>query len=250
MIKILDCTTRDGGHCTNWNFDKSFVQDLIGCQNKSNISYYEIGYRNHFDNEDKGRFYNSSPEFLKDFYQNKGDIKLVIMTDTKRFSIEDFSDGRSDFVDFVRIACHPDRISDTLQIAKDLYDRNYGVFVQLMDISNVDESGYSVLAKWEYKNILESLYIADSYGTIQPEDIEKYFSKLKFIGYEKISFHGHNKTNLALKNTIKAIESGAYSVDVTLNGIGRCGGNLDAVVLLNSLDNFTPEYYQNLSISK
>lgn len=250
MIKILDCTTRDGGHCTNWNFDRNFVQNLLDCQNKSDISFYEIGYRNHFDNENKGIFYNCSPEFLKEFYENKGKLKLVIMTDTKRFSIDDFTDGKSDYVDFVRIACHPDRIFETLQIAKELHDRNYGIFVQLMDISNVDESGYSILSKWEYKDILESLYIADSYGTICPQDIEKYFSKLKSIGYKKISFHGHNKSGLALENTLKLIELGAYSVDVTLNGIGRCGGNLDAAQLLGRLNNFNPEHYKSLSFPK
>lgn len=247
MIKILDCTTRDGGHTTNWDFSDDFAADLITCQNKSNIDFFEIGYRNHIDNENKGRFYKCNPEFLKYFYSIKQNIKLVIMTDAKRFSIKDFPARDEDYVDFVRIACHPDMIERTLSFAKELYNRGYGVFVQLMEISNVDNSGYSILEQWKDKSILESLYIADSYGVITPEDVEKYFSRLKSIGYEKISFHGHNKTQMALNNTLKAIECGAYSVDVTLNGIGRSGGNLDASVLLEALKR-PSEFYRTLSV--
>lgn len=227
MIKILDCTTRDGGHNTNWNFTTEFVMDRISMLNKFKAGYYEIGYRNHIDNEDKGQFYNCTPEFLKQFYKEKGNLLLGVMTDIKRFSIDDFQGYEKDSIDFIRIACHPDRIEETLNNSKKLHDRGYKIFVQLMDISNVDETGYFELYKWEHKNILESLYFADSYGTLYPEDVEKYYNKLKMLGYKKISFHGHNNIKMALKNSLKAIELGAYSIDTTFDGMGRCGGNLN-----------------------
>lgn len=248
MIKILDCTTRDGGHTTNWNFEKAFIQDLIACQNNSNISYYEIGYRNYFDNENKGLFYKCNPQFLEEFYKEKGNILLGVMTDTKRFSIKDFNSRDKDFIDFIRIACHPDKIKETLDIAKELYSRGYKIFVQLMDISNVKDEEYKILEKWDHKNILESLYCADSYGTITPQDVKNYFNRLKEIGYKKISFHAHNNSKLALENSLQAIEQDAYSIDITMNGIGRCGGNLNAEELLNMLNNFTPQYYKDLRL--
>lgn len=246
MIKILDCTTRDGGHNTNWNFSDDFIKNLLDCLNKSNVSFYEIGYRNYLDKENKGKFYNCTPELLQQFYKIKGNIKLGVMTDTKRFSINDFKDKKDDYIDFVRVACHPDKIEETLCIAQDLHRKGYLIFVQLMDISNIEDSGYTVLKKWKNKHILESLYFADSYGTLAPEQIEQYFTKLKSIGYNKISFHGHNNIQMALPNSLKAIELGAYSIDVTLNGLGRCGGNLNAAELFEKLNNFTPEYYNTI----
>lgn len=236
MVKILDCTTRDGGHTVNWEFSDQFIYNLMSDLNSQNCSYYEIGYRNHFDNEGKGRFYNCSPELLEKFYKNKGNLKIGVMTDTKRFSYDDFLSADKDYLDFVRIACHPDKIQETLNIAQELYSRGYKIFIQLMDISNVDEEGYLALFSWQYKNILESLYFADSYGTLLPQDVEKYFNKLKMLGYEKISFHGHNNIQKALENSLKAIELGAYSVDVTLNGIGRCGGNLNSADLYKYIE--------------
>lgn len=236
MVKILDCTTRDGGHTTNWEFEDQFVFNLMNDLNKLGVCYYEIGYRNYFDNNGKGRFYNCSVEFLEKFYSNKKDLQIGVMTDTKRFSFDDFPSAKNDYLDFVRIACHPDKIGKTLNIAYELYSRGYKIFVQLMDISNVREDGYLALFQWPYKEILESLYFADSYGTLYPQDIEKYYNKLEMLGYEKISFHAHNNIQKALENSLKAIEMGAYSVDVTLEGIGRCGGNLDSAELFEHIE--------------
>ena len=233
MVKILDCTTRDGGHKTKWNFNEDFVFSLMECLNNSNISYYEIGYRNHYDNEGKGIFYNCTPEFLGKFYKAKGNLELGVMTDTSRYLAEDFQGRDKDNIDFVRIACHPDRIRETLEISKDLHNKGYKVLLQLMEAPNIDEAGYLSLFEFDNKDIFETVYLADSYSTMHPNEIENYFNKMEMLGYKKISFHAHNKIQLALKNTLKAIEHGAYSVDVTLDGIGR-DGNLDAVKLLDN----------------
>ena len=56
MVKILDCTIRDSGFETNWNFDDEFVFDLMQKLNEKKVQFFEIGYRNHIDTEDKGRF--------------------------------------------------------------------------------------------------------------------------------------------------------------------------------------------------
>lgn len=245
MVKILDCTTRDGGHKTKWNFNEDFVFSLMECLNNSNISYYEIGYRNHYDNEGKGIFYNCTPEFLEKFYKAKGNLELGVMTDTSRYLAEDFQGKDKDNIDFVRIACHPDRIRETLEISKDLHNKGYKVLLQLMEAPNIDEAGYLSLFEFDNKDIFETVYLADSYSTMHPNEIENYFNKMEMLGYKKISFHAHNKIQLALKNTLKAIEHGAYSVDVTLDGIGR-DGNLDAVKLLDNLKNYPTGFYKQL----
>lgn len=245
MVKILDCTTRDGGHKTKWNFNEDFVFSLMECLNNSNISYYEIGYRNHYDNEGKGIFYNCTPEFLGKFYKAKGNLELGVMTDTSRYLAEDFQGRDKDNIDFVRIACHPDRIRETLEISKDLHNKGYKVLLQLMEAPNIDEAGYLNLFEFDNKDIFETVYLADSYSTMHPNEIEEYFNKMEMLGYKKISFHAHNKIQLALKNTLKAIEHGAYSVDVTLDGIGR-DGNLDAVKLLDNLKNYPTGFYKQL----
>jgi len=224
MYKILDCTIRDGGHENNWNFDDDFVKNCIGAAIKNGASYFEIGYRNRFDTEGKGKFYRCTPELIKPFFAVKKNLKIGVMTDISRFDEKDFKNAEFDFVDFVRIATHPDKIETALQAAYLLHSRGYKIFLQLMEIPNVSQIHYEMLKKWKHKDILESLYIADSYSNVKPQDMEKYFSKLKESGYKKISFHAHNGQGLAHKNTMQAAALGAYSVDASQKGLG---GNLD-----------------------
>lgn len=231
MIKTLDCTLRDGGHSNLWNFDDEYVFALLGKLKKYKVDYVEIGYRNFYDRENKGQYFYCTPEFLSKFYPKKGRLKLGIMTDTSRFCMKDFKDAQNDFCDFVRIATHPERIKDTLDIAKELYLRGYNIFIQLMEIPNVLESHYKILERWNDKNIIKSLYIADTYSTVLPEDLDKYFNKLHSIGYENISFHAHDKSGLALQNTLEAIKLGAQIIDFSHNGLGE---NLDADVFFES----------------
>ena len=46
MTKILDCTIRDGGHLTGWNFPDELVTASFEAASKSGIDYFEIGYLN------------------------------------------------------------------------------------------------------------------------------------------------------------------------------------------------------------
>ena len=227
MVKILDCTTRDGGHISNWDFNTEYVFELMEKLKNHNVIYYEIGYRNHFDVDGKGRFYNCTSEFLEKFYKLKGSLQLGVMVDTSRFLFEDFCGVEKDYLDFVRIAAHPEEIPKALEIAEQLYSRGYKVFVQLMDVSSIEADGYLHLFAWENKHILESLYFADSHGILAQADVESYYNKLKILGYEKISFHGHNNNGNVLANSLKVLSLGAYSVDTTDQGIGRRGGNLN-----------------------
>lgn len=94
---------------------------------------------------------------------------------------------------------------------------------------------YERLKNWKNKDILTSIYFADSFGAFMPVDVERIYKKLQDCGFENISFHAHNNLQLAFANTIKAIELGAYSVDATVFGMGRGGGNLPIELLLKYL---------------
>ena len=45
-MKILDCTLRDGGYYTNWDFNADVVDRYIKTTNELPIDYLEVGYRN------------------------------------------------------------------------------------------------------------------------------------------------------------------------------------------------------------
>ena len=109
--------------------------------------------------------------------------------------------------------------------------------IQLMDISHLTQVHYNLLNEWKKKNILETIYLADTYGIINQEELVKIYNKIKKMGYKNISFHAHNKTQQALSNSIKAVELGAYSIDITQNGLGINGGNLSYIEFVHFYNN-------------
>ena len=226
MVKLLDCTTRDCGHCTNWNYSDEYIFNLMSDIKIKNISFFEIGYRNYYDRDDKGAFYYCTPDLLKKFYDKKGGLNLGIMVDTKRYNENDFINANEDYVDFVRIATYPNKINDTLSIAESLNNKNYNVMIQLMDITNLQDEHYGLLENWKNKNILKIIYLADTYGIITAGELETIYKKIRSAGYNNIGFHAHNEHKQALSNSLKAVELGAYSVDVVQDTAGINGGNL------------------------
>ena len=56
-FKILDCTFRDGGYYTNWDFSESIINDYFSTLNKLPIDYIEIGYLNKPHDGYRGLFF-------------------------------------------------------------------------------------------------------------------------------------------------------------------------------------------------
>ena len=57
-MKILDCTLRDGGYYTNWDFDSKLVSDYLKLIKHLPIDIIEVGYRgNRNKNSYLGEFY-------------------------------------------------------------------------------------------------------------------------------------------------------------------------------------------------
>ena len=64
-IKILDCTLRDGGYYTKWDFSDDIIKNYLNETNKLPIDYIEIGYRSIPKSTYFGEFYYCSPQTLK-----------------------------------------------------------------------------------------------------------------------------------------------------------------------------------------
>jgi homocitrate synthase NifV len=68
--------------------------------------------------------------------------------------------------------------------------------------------------------------IADTVGVWNPlHTAEAIYSLREFAGAATLEFHAHNDLGMATANAIAAIQAGAHSVSVTVNGLGERAGN-------------------------
>ena len=59
-FQILDCTLRDGGYYTDWDFAPNVVNTYLDAINALPIDYIEVGYRNNPDKTYMGEFANAA----------------------------------------------------------------------------------------------------------------------------------------------------------------------------------------------
>jgi len=108
------------------------------------------------------------------------------------------------------------------------YAMNHFEFVAVgaQDASRAD---YDFLKEYIYLTTLygaKRVRIADTVGILNPLSVQNLFSKLSNDFAEvDFEFHGHNDLGMATANHVVALQSGAQSVSLTVNGLGERAGN-------------------------
>jgi 4-hydroxy 2-oxovalerate aldolase len=85
-FKILDCTLRDGGYYTNWDFENSTVETYLTNLNSLPVDYLEVGYRNNPQSEYQGKYF-YLPIFELENIRLKSNKKIVIILNEKDVAI-------------------------------------------------------------------------------------------------------------------------------------------------------------------
>ena len=238
MTNILDCTFRDGGYYTDWDFNDEVIKSYISGMNKLPIDYIELGYRNNPENNYLGKF-GYSPVYLLKQIRELSQKKLAVMLNEKSTKVEDLAqltEPIKELVDMVRLAVDPKNLLRAISLAKVIKEQGFEVGFNIMYMSKWDqyEGFYENLAG--LNGIVDIVNMVDSFGGVRPNEVDEIIRKLRQTLTCKIGFHGHNNLEMALINTLTAIDCGANSVDVTILGMGRGAGNLNTELLLTYLN--------------
>lgn len=226
-LKILDCSIRDGGHLNNWRFDKDFVKRYFQAVENSGIDYIELGYRTSQGlMSDSGPWRFTTDELIKEMTSQDSKIKIAVMVDVGKISEEDFKPNTETKIDLIRVAFYKGQLDEAINLSKKFHEKGYNIGLNLMGISHYSKEELIESILKIRNSPAEVIYIADSYGSLFPEDVTELVRLMKMMSGKKVGFHPHNNLQLAFANTIKAIEAGADFVDATIEGMGRGAGNL------------------------
>jgi len=235
-IKLLDCTLRDGGYYTLWDFDGALIEEY--CQLISNlpIEYIEIGYRSIEKPEYGGEFfYSPKATILKIKESLKESQKISLMINAKDCQDINFKvllPFDKDLVKLIRIAVDFEKIDQGIEVAKSVKSLGFEVAVNIMYISKIPENHIIYERLKNIEKYVDYLYLVDSYGSMYPNELTKIIKKFKTYSKVRLGFHGHNNLELAFINSLVAMEQGVTMIDSTVLGMGRGAGNLKLELLL------------------
>ena len=237
MIEILDCTIRDGGYYTNWDFSEDVIETYFNSINQLPIDYVEVGYRSLELASYYGKYF-YLPEYVMKHLHELSTKKLVIILNEKDVRAENADlllTPCKPFIHTVRLAVAPENFTRALNLAEKVRSMGFQVCFNLMYMSTWGENNDLVTQFKELNGVVDILYMVDSFGGVYPEDVKSTYRLIKEYTDVKVGFHGHNNLELALVNTLTAVDCGVDIVDSTVTGMGRGAGNLSTELLLTVL---------------
>lgn len=237
-FKILDCTLRDGGYYTQWDFDSNIIESYLQAMNILPVDYLEVGYRNNPTPEYVGKFGYTPLSVLKHVRQLSRK-KIAVMLNEKSTcpeNLETLLVPILGLADMVRIAIDPKNFDRAVVLAKAVKALGFEVGFNVMYMSMWKELDGFLKKLKQIDGIADMFCMVDSFGGVTPKDVKEIFKSVKENTSCPIGFHGHNNLQLGLFNTLTAIDCGVDFVDATILGMGRGAGNLNMELLLTCLN--------------
>jgi 4-hydroxy 2-oxovalerate aldolase len=238
-VKILDCTLRDGGYYTNWDFDDQLVKEYCISMENLPIDYIEVGYRSIPLEGYLGKYYYCPVYVLKELKELMPSKKLVIILNEKDIRVEHVEElllPIKPYVALIRIAVDPKNFERAIKLAKAVKALGFELAFNVMYMSSWknDPSFLNLLEGLE--DTLDYFYMVDSFGGILPNEVKETIQLVKTKTNVSLGFHGHDNLHMGLINTITALEEGCEMIDATVTGMGRGAGNLKTELLLTYLE--------------
>lgn len=248
-LELLDCTIRDGGYINNWNFTDKEVIDMYKTVSQSGFDYFEIGFRTDPKKlQDKGKWCYSTDNDIKNIIEKYNGCKIAVMAKVGTVNIDNFvKPASSSNVKLVRVLIPHNNderfsiiddklIKDTHKFIRDLVDVGYEVSINFACFHHVtnEELDKILLPLSDIK--IKSIYIADTYGSITPDEVEKQICRLTKYNIP-VGLHFHNFNNDALAKLKEGIKNkNVLMIDSCINGMGRGLGNLKSEDLMMELN--------------
>lgn len=246
-VKILDCTLRDGGRIIDCAFPNSQIKDIAYRLADANIDIIEVG----FLRDAKSVNYQGNSTFFTDvdqirpFVNRKKDTMYVAFIDYGMFDFSTLKPYDGTSIDGLRIGFTRKNFEndheEILECLAEVKQKGYKLFVQ-----GVNSLGYTdreLLGIVDIVNQIqpEGFGIVDTYGAMYMDDVDRLYTIVDHNLDENIAidFHSHNNYQLsfAFAQEIIRLSNGKREViiDGTLNGMGKCAGNLNTELLVDYL---------------
>ena len=247
-FNLLECTLRDGGYITNWNFKDSMIKGTVEKLINANFDFVEVGYLNHKPYAaDSTQF--STIEQIGDFIPaDRKNSVILAMADVQQFLPEDLTPYTGKSIDGIRVVFYKHQIEEAMRMGKAVLENGYKLFMQPMVTIDYSLNEYAKLAAKMAKLNPYAVSIVDSFGYMIKEDFREYFKILDNILDPKaiIGFHSHNNMNLSLLNAQDILDyqtSRNVVIDCSLMGMGRGAGNLHTELMVNYYNKVLGEKY-------
>lgn len=250
-LQLLDCTLRDGGRIIDCGFTDYEICGIVSKLEEAKCDIIELGFLRNISNysgnstyfacvDDANRIINAI-NCQNDVKQSK----YVLFVDFGLYEIEKLTPRTKNGVSGIRYGFtyrnlqeNRYKIQQEMLLIKEL---GYDLYVQ--DVNTVGYTKEQLMNLVLFINAVQpvSFGLVDTYGTLYLDECEAIYDQIDtFLADEiAIDFHAHNNMEMAFALTQNVISKADCKrkliIDATLNGMGKCAGNLKTELIADYL---------------
>lgn len=250
MIRLLDCTLRDGGYVNDWEFGHNNLISIYERLVSSGVDIVEVGFLDDRRPFDMNRSIMPKTENVASIWKDvyKKAPMTVGMIDYGTCSIDNIQPCEESFLDGIRVIFKKQRMYEAMDFCAQLKALGYKVFSQLVSITSYNDDELMELIKLVNDVKPYAVSMVDTYGLLHPDDLLHYYEILDehVDGDIQIGFHAHNNFQLAYANAITFLQKQTKRdivVDGTLYGMGKSAGNAPDELLALYLNRYLNKNY-------
>lgn len=237
-FNLLECTLRDGGYITGWNFGGQAIRDIIAGLSESNYDFIEVGYLNNKPYKEGSTQFNNIEQITEYLPTERKNAIYLAMADVQQFLPENITPYSGKSIEGIRVVFYKHQIEEAITLGKAVIKNGYKLFMQPMVTIDYSMDEFVMLAKEINELNPFAVSIVDSFGYMIKSDFRQYYRILDNLLSENIiiGFHSHNNMNLALINAQDILEyqtERKIIIDSTMYGMGRGAGNLHTELISN-----------------
>lgn len=251
MVRLLDCTLRDGGYLNNWTFGQDNIIAIFERLVSAGIDIVEIGFIDARQSFDIDRTIQPDSEKLGAIYTDvgTGDSMIVGMIDYGTCPIENIQPCVQSIMDGIRIIFKKEKMYDAIAFCRQIKELGYQVFAQAVSITSYSDDELDELLCMVNELEPYAFSLVDTYGLLHKGQLRHYFNradqKLKMgIG---LGYHSHNNFQLGYANCIELLEHPIKRdviIDGSLYGMGKSAGNTPTELLATYMNETLNKEYK------
>lgn len=255
MIRLLDCTLRDGGYVNNWNFGYDAICNILNLMLQTNVEIVEAGFvRDVVYDKDKAVFPNikTLDKIMADNKISTNGAEIAVMAEIANpIPLEKIEPAKETGVDIIRVIVWKtkhtidgqeiDALEESLEYCKGIIAKGYRVCVQPNRTDQYSEDEFVRMLNMFSAIKPYAIYIVDSWGTMYSNHVMHYMKLADEIlpASVRIGFHGHNNMMQVFSTAEKIVEADfnhEIILDGSVDGIGRGAGNLNLELIARYLN--------------
>lgn len=234
-IIISDPTLRDGNHAVKHQLALSDIKAYAEAMDKTGVDIVEVGHGNGLgaSSLQLGKSSCLDLEMLRAARNVLKNTKLGVHIIPGFGCIErDLKIAFNEGVNVVRVASHCTEADTTERHINFVREVGLEAFGVLMMTHMASKDILLTESQKMQRYGAQAIILMDSAGSYLMNDVREKISYLVSNLHIPVGFHAHNNLNLAVANSVVAVESGATIIDGTACGFGAGAGNtaLEVVV--------------------